>query len=135
VEREISSSHTRFIDGTQEEYPSLQPAGDCYKKLFMEDDGDCYNIRKMSEAALIFDPIELRKLSDADIVTVNRYRADQLGFFRYRHFTDKFMKALKKEMPALVHRLRGIMIWVGFLCQMSTRLGCKTELGEISPRQ
>ena len=84
----------------------LQPAGDCYKKLFMEEDGDCYNIRKMSEAALIFDPIELRKLSDADIVTVNRYRADQLGFFRYRHFTDKFMKAPKKEMPALVHQAK-----------------------------
>jgi Ribonuclease G/E len=46
----------------------LQPAGDYYRKLFMEEDGDCYNIRKMSEAALIFDPIELSKLSDADIV-------------------------------------------------------------------
>jgi hypothetical protein len=66
----------------------------------MEEDGDCYNIRKMSEAALIFDPIELSKLSYAVIATVNHYRADQVDFFRYRHFTDKFMKALKKEMPA-----------------------------------
>ena len=95
--------------------------------MFMEEDGDCYNIRKISEAALTFDPIELRKLSDADIVTVNHYRADQVDFFRYRHFTDKFMKALKKEMPALVHRLR-------FLRQRSTRLGCKRELGERSPK-
>ena len=54
----------------------------------------------MSEAALIFDPIELSKLSYAVIATVNHYRADQVDFFRYRHFTDKFMKALKKEMPA-----------------------------------
>ncbi len=65
--------------------------------MFMEEDGDCYNIRKMSEAALMFDPIELSKLSDADIVTVNHYRADQLDFFRYRHFADKFKTALNKK--------------------------------------
>jgi hypothetical protein len=51
----------------------------------------------MSEAALMFDPIELSKLSDADIVTVNHYRADQLDFFRYRHFADKFKTALNKK--------------------------------------
>ncbi len=56
----------------------------------------------MSEASLMFDPIELSKLSEADIVSVNHYRADQLEHFRYRHFTDKFIKTLKKEMPALV---------------------------------
>ena len=61
----------------------LQPAGEYYKKLFTEEGGVCYNIRNMSEAALIFDPIELSEMSDADVVTVNHYRADQLDFFRY----------------------------------------------------
>ena len=41
----------------------LKPAGDYYKKPFLEEDGDCdcYNIRQMSEACAMtmFDPIEL----------------------------------------------------------------------------
>jgi hypothetical protein len=107
----------------------LHPAGEYYNKLFLEEDGDCYNIRQMSEACLIFDPIELSKMSETDIVVTNHKRADLLEFFRYKQFTDDFIKRLKKEMPALVKEA-GIMIWVGFQHRRSTKLGCKRESGE-----
>ena len=84
----------------------LKPAGDYYTKLFLDEEGDCYNIRQMSEAALIFDPVELSKMSDADIATVNYYRADKLDCFRYRHFDSKFKEKLRKEMPDLVREAK-----------------------------
>ena len=80
----------------------LKPAGDYYEKLFLDEEGDCFNIRKMSEACLIFDPIELSKMTDTDIVVTNHKRADLLKYFRYKHFDDRFIDRLKKEMSALV---------------------------------
>lgn len=92
VKDESAAVHTSF-EKWKEKFPHrtpdsllahgksiLKPAGDYYKKLFLEEGGDCYNIRQMSEASLIFDPIELSKLSDADIVTVNYHRADNWTF-------------------------------------------------------
>ena len=49
----------------------LRPVGDYYNKQFLDEHGDCYNIRKMSEAAQIFNPLFLCKLSTADIVTAS----------------------------------------------------------------
>ena len=37
----------------------LKPVGDYYNKQFLDEHGDCYNIRKMSEAAQIFNPLFL----------------------------------------------------------------------------
>ena len=39
----------------------LKPVGDYYNKQFLDEHGDCYNIRKMSEAAQIFNPLFLCK--------------------------------------------------------------------------
>jgi hypothetical protein len=118
VKDESAAVHTSF-EKWKEKFPHrtpdsllahgksiLKPAGDYYKKLFLEEGGDCYNIRQMSEASLIFDPIELSKLSDADIVTVNYHRADKLDFFRYRHFDDNFKQQLRHEMPRLVREAK-----------------------------
>ena len=59
-------------------------------------------MRKMSEAAQIFDPIFLSKLSTSDIVTVLYELTDMLTVFGFRQFDDRFMKALRKEQPHLV---------------------------------
>ena len=46
------------------------PVGRYYHNQFTNEDGDCHQMREMSEAAQIFDPIFLSKQSTADIVTV-----------------------------------------------------------------
>ena len=80
----------------------LKPVGQYYHDQFTSEDGDCHPMRVMSEAAQIFNPLFLAKMNDADIVTVLHYWADKLTAFGYRHFNDKFIKNLKKEMPSLV---------------------------------
>ena len=56
----------------------------------------------MAEAAQIFNPIFLSKMTTADIPTVLDDLANKLTAFGFRHFDEKFLKKLKKEMPALV---------------------------------
>ena len=80
----------------------LQPVGRYYNKQFIDENGDCHQMRVMSEAAQIFDPIFLSKQSTADIVTVLHFLADKLSVFNYRQFDEQFMERLKKEMPKLV---------------------------------
>ena len=47
----------------------LLPVGRYYHNKFTKEDGDCRQMREMSEAAQIFDPIFLSKQSTANIVT------------------------------------------------------------------
>jgi len=85
----------------------LKPVGQYYHDQFTSEDGDCYPMREMSEAAQMFNPIFLAKMSDADIVVTLHYLADKLTAFDYRHFDDKFIKKLKKEMPSVVEEAKG----------------------------
>ena len=64
-------------------------------------------MRKMSEAAQIFDPISLSKQSTANIVTVLHYLAEKIRVLEFRHFNELFMKSLKKETPKLVNEAKG----------------------------
>ena len=81
----------------------LQPAFGYYKKLFIEDGGDCCHMSKMAEACEIFNPILLKDISETEIVTVLHYMADKLIHFKYTEiFTEDFIRRLKKEMPGVV---------------------------------
>ena len=81
----------------------LGPSGEYYKKLFNEEDGDCYDIRQMVEATQIFNPIFLKDMSDTDVCTVLYNLADKLKYFHYdKTITDQLLDNLKKEMPKFV---------------------------------
>ena len=84
----------------------LRPVGDYYNKQFLDEHGDCYNIRKMSEAAQIFNPLFLCKLSTADIVTVLHELTELLDVFGFRHFTPRFLAELRKEQPKVVNEAK-----------------------------
>ena len=85
----------------------LFPVGQYYHNQFTNEDGDCHQMREMSEVAHMFDPIFLSKQSTADIVTVLHYLADKIRVFKFRHFNESFMKSLKKEMYKLVNESKG----------------------------
>ena len=81
----------------------LGPSGEYYKKLFNEEDGDCYDIRQMVEATQIFNPIFLKDMSDTDVCTVLYNLADKLKYFHYdKTITDQLLDNLKIEMPKFV---------------------------------
>ena len=82
----------------------LKPVAEYYEKLFKDEDGDCYEIRKCAEAAEIFDPRFLATIeNDTDIVLELHTRADKLIHFGYhRQFNAKFFSGLKREMRKLV---------------------------------
>ncbi|KAL7540988.1 hypothetical protein ACHAXR_010540 [Thalassiosira sp. AJA248-18] len=82
----------------------LEPVGDYYKKLFNEDGGDCADIRKMAEAAEMFDPIFLATIrNETHILLELHTRAEKLKYFHFdRHFTPAFFKGLKDEMQDVV---------------------------------
>lgn len=94
--------HRNKVDLMEHGKNLLSPVGVYYNKQFLNEVGDCHQMRVMSEAAQIFDPIFLSKQSTADIVTVLHYLADKLLVSNFRHFNEKFMDRLKKEMPGLV---------------------------------
>ena len=83
------------------------PVGRYYHNQFTNEYGDCYQMKEMSEAAQIFDPIFLSKQSSDDIVTVFHFLADRLRLFEFLHLNESFMKSLKKEMPKLVNEAKG----------------------------
>ena len=85
----------------------LLPVGRYYHNQFTNEDGDCHQLREMSEAALIFDSIFLSKQSAADIVNVLHYLADKLRVSKFPHFNESFMKSLNKEMPKLFNEAKG----------------------------
>ena len=79
-----------------------QPAIDYYNKLFNSESGDCYNLRQMTNAAKIFNPMFLAGKSEAEVVTVLHPLADKLMHFGYVHFTEDFITQLKKETQKVV---------------------------------
>ena len=64
-------------------------------------------MRVMADVAQIFNPIFIANQSDADIVTVLHHLAENLITFYFRHFDDKFIKMLKKEIQAMVNEEKG----------------------------
>ena len=91
--KELLVNHAKSIGKPMIEY---------YHKLFTNEDGDCYNIRQMAEAAQIFNPIFLSGHTDAEIVTKLHLLIDKLIYFGYKQFTERFIKQLKKEIPEVV---------------------------------
>eukprot|EP00956_Cyclotella_meneghiniana_P022385 scaffold42336_cov60-Cyclotella_meneghiniana.AAC.1 len=81
----------------------LGPSEEYYKKLFNEEDGDCYDIRQMVEATQIFNPIFLKDMSDTYVCTVLYNLADKLKYVHYnKTITDQLLDNVKKEMPKFV---------------------------------
>ena len=91
----------------------LLPVGNYYNAQFTDEDGDYYQMREMSEAADIFDPIFFSKQPTSDILNVLHDLADKRTVFGLRHFYKKIIKKLKKEMPKLVKDHRPITTWLG----------------------
>ena len=91
--KELLVNHAKSIGKPMIEY---------YHKLFTIEDGDCYNIRQMAEAAQIFNPIFLSGHTDAEIVTKLHLLIDKLIYFGYKQFTERFIKQLKKEIPEVI---------------------------------
>ena len=71
----------------------LLPIRNYYNAQFTDEDVDCYQMREMSEASHIFDPIFLSKQSTDDIVTVICDLADKLTVFGLRHFDKSSFKS------------------------------------------
>ena len=79
-----------------------QPAIDYYNKLFNSESGDCFNVRQMTNAAKIFNPMFLAGKSEAEVVTVLHPLADKLMHFGYVQFTEDFITQLKNEIQKVV---------------------------------
>ena len=95
--------HRRLESLAQHGKDILTPAADYFNNIFVKEDGECHHTIEIAEAAQMFNPIYLAKLSDADIVTLLHDLAEKLKATKFKQFENKsFMRRLKEEMPALV---------------------------------
>ena len=88
-----------------------QPAIDYYNKLFNSESGDCYNVRQMTNAAKIFNPMFLAGKSEAEVVTVLHPLADKLMHFGYVQFTEDFITQLRRRFKRLLMKLIKSTTW------------------------
>jgi hypothetical protein len=80
-----------------------------YSKLFLDEDGDNYHMRKAAFSCQLFDPMFLEgKQNDLHRLF---YLADQLIHFRYPQFTQEFIALLKQEIPLAVNHSNMYFDW------------------------
>jgi len=89
-----------------------QPAIDYYNKLFNSEGGDCYNVRQMTNATKIFNPMFLAGKSEAEVVTVLHPLADKLIHFVMYTLQKISLHNLRRRLKRLFMKLIKSTTWI-----------------------
>ena len=103
----IEFPNTAVEDLIQHGKDIVQHALNYYICTFNQEEGDIYRLKRAATSCQVFNPFVLKEWNLASLEIL----IDNLVYFEYRHFTEKFISKMKKEIPIAIEHTNHYNDW------------------------